>query len=293
MRIVSGATVVWIACAALATAAGAPAESLRDVAYVDAPHAEQHLDFDWPGGKPLATVLFVHGGSLQEGGERRGSPPYRDVCRPFLAAGYACATTDYRLAPSFKWPAMPQDVASAVAKVRALVAERGGDPERLFLFGHSSGCTLAASLGTNPAYLESAGFSRKNLAGVMAMGCILDNSDLALRGATADRIREAFDADPGEVSTFGTAEGFLSAIPSFFVDSSSAPTLVVVAEGERVHPPILEQGARFVRLLDEAGVYGDLVIVPGTHMSSIEALGRPGDPTFAAIRGFLERGSAD
>ena len=271
------------------SAPSSPAESLRDVAYVEAPHAEQHLDFEWPGGAPRATVLFIHGGSLQESGERRDSAPYREVCRPFVAAGIACATTDYRLAPSFTWPAMPRDAAAAVAKVRALVAARGGDPERLFLFGHSSGCTLAAILGTNPSYLATVGLSPQNLAGVVAMGCVLDMNDLALRGATAERIREGFRQSPDDVRTFGTPEALLAAIPAFFVDSRSAPTLVVVAEEERVHPPILEQGARFVRLLDEAGVPGELVIVPGTHMSSIEALGRPGDPTFAAIRRFVER----
>jgi len=281
---------IWTAGAGLVAAPPTTEqEGLRDVAYVAEPHPEQHLDFDWPGGTPPATVLFVHGGSLQESGERRGSAPYRDVCRPFLAAGYACASTDYRLAPSFTWPTMPQDVAAAVAKVRELVAERGGDPDRLFLFGHSSGCMLAAGLGTNPAYLATVGLAPKNLAGVVAMGCILDDNDLALRGATADRIRERFQADSDSVRTFGTAEGYLSAIPSFFVDSNSAPTLVIVAEGERVHPPVLEQGARFVRLLDEAGVYGDLVIVPGKHMSSIAAIAEPGDPTFASILRFLER----
>jgi len=290
LRFASAATIVWIACAGLATfPQPAPAESLSDVAYVESPHAEQHLDFDWPGGTPPATVLFIHGGSLQESGERRRSPAYRDVCRPFLTAGFACATTDYRLAPSFTWPAMPHDVAAAVARVRSLVTARGGDPDRLFLFGHSSGCTLASSLGTNPSYLATVELSPRNLAGVVAMGCVLDNNDLALRGVTADRIREPFQRDPDEVRTFGTPEGFLSAIPSFFVDANSAPTLVVVAEAERVHPPILEQGAHFVRLLDEAGVHGELVIVPGKHMSSIEAIGRPGDPTFAAIRRFLER----
>jgi acetyl esterase/lipase len=66
------------------------------------------------------------------------------------------------------------------------------------------------------------------------------------------------------------------------------PTLVVVARAERFMPPVLEQGARFVRRLLELGIAADLVIVPGTHMRSIAALGQPGDPTFIAIRTFIE-----
>ncbi len=38
----------------------------RDVAYVADPHPKQYLDFYWPDDEPQATVLFIHGGSLNE-----------------------------------------------------------------------------------------------------------------------------------------------------------------------------------------------------------------------------------
>jgi acetyl esterase len=75
---------------------------------------------------------------------------YAHVCEPFVAVGIACATMDYRLAPKHSWPAMPDEVAAAVVKVRQVVAARGGGP-RVFLFGHSSACQLAAVVGTYPA----------------------------------------------------------------------------------------------------------------------------------------------
>lgn len=61
----------------------------RDIPYASDPHPEQHLDLHWPPGSPAATVLFVHGGSLNESGERRWSAPYRRVCEPFVATGVA------------------------------------------------------------------------------------------------------------------------------------------------------------------------------------------------------------
>jgi hypothetical protein len=64
--------------------------------------------------------------------------------------------------------------------------------------------------------------------------------------------------------------------------------LVVLSRHERFMPPVLEQGARFVRRLHELGRSADLVIVPGKHMSSIENIGMPDDPTFAAIMAFIE-----
>ena len=262
---------------------------LSAIAYVADPAPDQVLDFYWPATVPSATVLFIHGGSLQVSGERRDSPPYRDACKPFVEASIACATMDYRLAPRHRWPAMPNDVASAIVRVRALIKERGGDPQRLFLFGHSSGCQLAAIVGANPSYLESVGLKPSDLAGVIAMGCTLDRNDVAIREIPIERIRAGLARDAVDTATYGTAENWMAENPASFIGSHVPPTLVVVAEEERFFPSILEQGARFVRQLLEHRIPADLVIVPGTHMSSIAAISRANDPTFHAIRAFIDR----
>lgn len=258
------------------------------IAYVAGGTPDQVMDVSWPPGRPSATVLFIHGGSLQESGERRTSPAYAHVCEPFVAAGMACASMDYRLAPSHPWPAMPNDVAAAVAKLRELIRERGGDPHRLFLFGHSSGCHLAAIVGTNPTYLKGVGLAPSDLGGFIAMGCTLDREDLTLRSYPIETIRKAIENDPVDRATYGTAENWLAANPASFIGKHVPPALVVVAEGERIMPPVLEQGSRFVRRVIEEGGVADLVVVPGTHMSSIAAVNKPGDPAFRAIRAFIE-----
>ena len=220
---------------------------LKNVAYVPDAGPDQRMDIYWTPKVPAATVLFIHGGSLQEAGERRSSPPYDQVCQPFVRAGIACANMDYRLAPSHPWPAMPNDVAAAVANLRPLIADRGGDPKRIFLVGHSSGCHLAAIVGTNPEYLKGAGLTPSDLAGVIAMGCTLDREDAALKGWTAETIRAPFARDRQEVATYGTAENWMAANPASYTGTHVPPTLVVVARAERFMPAILEQGARFVR----------------------------------------------
>jgi len=267
-----------------------PAE--RDVAYVQDGTADQRLDLYLPDGNRFPTVVFVHGGSLQESGERRTSNVYASICEPFVAEGIGCATVDYRLAPTHRWPAMPDDVAAAFGWVRAAIGERGGDPSRVFLFGHSSGCHLAAAVGTNPRYLAGVGLDPSAVAGVIAMGCTLTPLDGILRMAaerdlSADELTALWAERSGELDTYGTFEARLDSDPSRHVGAHVPPTLVVVAERERFHPPILEQGARFVGLLYEHERPADLVLVPGTHMSSIAAIGEPGDPAFAAIRAFI------
>ena len=248
---------------------------------------EQTMDIVWPRSVPTAAILFVHGGSLQESGQRRTSPEYRNVCVQFVADGIACASTDYRLAPSHKWPAMPNDVAAALVQFREKVRQRGGDVSKLFLFGHSSGCHLAAIVGTNPAYLRSVNLKPSDLAGVIAMGCLLDFDDQSLRRLTVEQVRSRIARDPQDIATYGTADNYLSANPTLFIGPRVPPFLIVVAESERFMPPILEQGSRFIRRLKENEVPADLVIVPGRHMSSVMNIGKAGDVGYRAILEFL------
>jgi triacylglycerol lipase len=48
---------------------------------------------------------------------------------------------NYRLAPQTMFPGAAQDLAVAIAWVRANIARFGGDPERIILFGHSAGAS--------------------------------------------------------------------------------------------------------------------------------------------------------
>jgi|CXWL01.1.fsa_nt_gi acetyl esterase/lipase len=261
--------------------------TLRNAVYVEGGSKEQTLDFYWPTKTPTATVLFIHGGGLVEIGERRSSDAYKNVCIRFVSAGIACATMDYRLAPSHKWPAMPNDVAAAIVKVRHLITERKGNPDRLFLFGHSSGCQLAAIVGTEQQYLRRVSLSTKNIAGIVPMGCVLDRWDAAFRNVKPEMIRERFVQDEGETDRYTSAEDLLSANPSFHLGPHVPKTLVILADDERFTPPILEQGSRFVRRLRELKVRAEIVIVPGTHMSSISEFGQPKNNLLNLITEFM------
>jgi acetyl esterase/lipase len=299
MKIVTGARMKW--WVALIALLGIPAVAMQmrtagnpvTVAYAKDGTPDQTMDVTWPSGRAAATVLFIHGGSLQESGQRRSAPMYRDVCVQIVAAGHACASMDYRLAPTHRWPAMPNDVALAMVALRKLLADGKGDPSRIFLFGHSSGCHLAAIVATNPVYLASAGLKTTDVAGIIPMGCLLDHDDATVRGLTADRIRTRFMAEPQDVATYVTPENYLAANPASFIGPHVPPALVVVADRERFMPPVVEQGARFVRLLLESNVAANMVLVPGDHVSSIEGVARAGDPSLTAILSFIRDPKGD
>jgi acetyl esterase/lipase len=261
----------------------------RNVPYRARATAEQHLDLYSPtGAARLPVVLFIHGGSFDESGERRTAPMYAAVCPGLAQRGIVCATMDYRLAPSSQWPAMPEDVAAAVRWLRDSVASRGGDPARIFLVGHSSGCLLAALVGLDASYLRHQGLDTRVAAGVVAMGCTLAPWDTVGRAVNRGALAQAFQKDPDERRVYGTLAWRLRANPTAWVGPAAPPFLVLVAESERYMPAVLEEGARFVRLLREQGRSADLRILAGRrHVTTTTGFGDPGDGVANLVSDFV------
>jgi len=282
----------------LATEAGAQSLSAqrveRNIPYVANPTLDQHIDVYAPVttvGAPV--VLFVHGGSLEEAGERRDAPMYTPVCPGLVSRGILCATMDYRLAPSYHWPAMPQDVAAAVRWLKDSIAARGGDPGRIFLIGHSSGCQLAALVALDTSYLMEQGLHSGALAGVVAMGCTLAPWDTVGRAVTHAQLEQAFARDEEERRVYTSLAWRLRANPSSWVSSNAPPFLVLVAESERYMPSILEEGARFVRLLRERRRSADLRILPGRrHVTTTTGFVDPADLVANLVAEFVRNPAA-
>lgn len=96
------------------------------------------------------VVLYVPGGGFTGGDKRQDDTFFGNVGRFFAKRGIVSVTMNYRLAPEFAWPAAAQDIKSAVQWIKANIASFGGDPDRLFLFGHSAGAAHAATYLFDP-----------------------------------------------------------------------------------------------------------------------------------------------
>jgi triacylglycerol lipase len=127
----------------------------RDVSYGP---AERHLlDVFAPAraaGKNMPVVVFVHGGAFVAGNRRTGpgSPFYDNVMLWATQHGMVGVNMTYRLAPQDPWPAGPQDIAQALRWVQDNIGRRGGDPARVFLFGHSAGASHVAAYVARPEF---------------------------------------------------------------------------------------------------------------------------------------------
>jgi dienelactone hydrolase len=140
----------------------------RDISFGD--HPLQRLDVftsspDTGVGKPI--LIFVHGGGFTRGDKHRpGDFTYDNVMIWAVTNGFVGVNTNYRLAPEFVYPNASQDVASAVAWAREHGAEYGGDPETIFLWGHSAGASLVGLYVGHPDFhvTEGSGLSGAILA---------------------------------------------------------------------------------------------------------------------------------
>jgi acetyl esterase/lipase len=91
------------------------------------------------GGGRAPCVLVIHGGGW-DGGNRGQLPALN---RYLAGKGYAVAALDYRLAPDHRSPAPVEDVAQALAWLRAHATALGIDPARFVLLGRSAGGQIA------------------------------------------------------------------------------------------------------------------------------------------------------
>jgi len=133
----------------LAAAPKAGVEVTRGVAY--GVHPRQILDVYRRGSATnVPVVLFVHGGAFVRGNKDVTEEVYANVCYYFARHGYLAVNVEYRLAPESRFPGGVEDLAGAVAWAKRNARDFGGDPERLFLAGHSAGSTHVAGYAWDP-----------------------------------------------------------------------------------------------------------------------------------------------
>ncbi|WP_213814867.1 alpha/beta hydrolase [Glaciihabitans sp. dw_435] len=105
-----------------------------------------HFDVFTPTGgqEPLATIVWIHGGSWLSGNKN----DLRPYLRKLAGRGYTVIGVDYPLAPEHRYPATLVELNAALGYFVDHAAELRIDPTRLILAGDSAGAQLASQLAT-------------------------------------------------------------------------------------------------------------------------------------------------
>jgi acetyl esterase/lipase len=239
------------------------------------------LDVHAPkGAKNLPVVVYVHGGYWKAGdkGQVGRLPEF------FGNAGYLLVSVNYRLSPAAKHPDHIQNVAKAVAWVHDNIAGHGGDPEQIYLTGHSAGAQLVALLGTDAQRLEDAGKSLKVLRAVVPFdSAAMDLREIAKNDRRADSpYRAAFGDKPEDWADASpvvhAAKG--KGIPPFQVVVAYGPALANKKKGVDEFAAALCKAGTRAEVLDASSFR--------EHQSLMTEFGAPDDPVAKAVLAFLE-----
>ncbi len=194
----------------------------RNVAY--GPHARHVLDIYRPervkAGAPV--VVFVHGGAFVRGSKDVGEG-YGNVLTWFARQGYLGINMEYRLAPEAAYPGGADDIAKAVSWVKQSAAAHGGNPDRVFLIGHSAGGTHVGTYAVDPA----AGYLGKDVRGVVILSGRL-RADVSPENPNAGGVKAYFGTDESKYDIRS---------PATHAANGKLPTFVAVAEFEN---PLLD-----------------------------------------------------
>jgi len=220
----------------------------EDLAYGSDPR--QKLDVYVPdhltGNRPV--ILFFYGGSWQNGRKE----DYVAFGESFATKNIVVAIADYRVYPQVRYPDFVRDGASAFSYLRAHIAQYGGDPDRIFLCGHSAGAYIAMMLAADPHYLDEAGAKLSQVRGVIGIAGPYDFLPLT---------------DPTLITIFGGARR-QDTQPISYVDGKRPPMLLATGDADQTVGP-----GNTVRLAAKLRSFGspvDVHVYPGiSHVGII------------------------
>jgi acetyl esterase len=206
----------------------------RDIAYGGDPR--HRLDVYQPlTSANTPVVVFFHGGAYVQGERNLNQQVYANIPTWFARNRMLGINATYRLAPTAKWPAGAQDVGTVVRWVKQNASSFGGDPNRIYLIGHSAGATHVASYALIKSLQPAEGHG---LAGIVLMSGRYD-----LRPNPDDPNFANFQA------YFGTdASQYPMQSPINHVASAAPlPTFIAIAEYD--NPDLDTQGALMLAAL--------------------------------------------
>lgn len=131
-------------------------KTIKDVSYIDPNETSAYrrerckLDIYYPEGQTgFKTIVWFHGGALRGGS--------KNIPDPLKEKDVAVVPVNYRLYPQCKNPDYTVDAAQAVAWVYKHIKEYGGDPNKVYVAGHSAGGYLTLMLALDKSYLQQFG----------------------------------------------------------------------------------------------------------------------------------------
>lgn len=188
------------------------------------------LDIYYPKGlKNFATIVWFHGGGLTGG--------KKEIPEALLNKGYAVIGVEYRLSPKVTAPKYIEDAAAAVAWTFQHISEYGGNPNLIFISGHSAGGYLGLMITLDKKYLKKHDIDANKIAALIPF------SGQAITHFTIRKERGIPDTQP-------TIDEYA---PLYFVRADAPPILLITGDREMELLGRYEENAYLARMMKLTG----------------------------------------
>lgn len=202
------------------------------------------------------VVVFFYGGSWKSGKRQW----YRWAGEALARRGLVVVIPDYRKWPQVRMGGFMRDAAQAVAWAHAHAGDYGGDPDALFVMGHSAGAHLGALLATDGRWLRQVGLRPGQLSGFIGLAGPYDFLPLT---------------DPDFIDMFGHDHAEqLASQPVHFVDGNEPPMLLLQGTDDDLVAP--RNASALGEAVQRAGGRATVQLIPGVgHVALLLAMSRP------------------
>lgn len=229
--------------------------------------------------QPKPVIIMVHGGGWSVGDKANDTivNPKKDY---FGELGYIFVSINYRLAPDYFFPDYPSDVANAVNWVYQNISKYNGNPNEVFLMGHSAGAHLAALVSVDSAY----GLDSSKLKGLILLDGAGYDIPLALETSNKNIRTDTF------IQAFGSdSETHKKASPIYQIQNNTKIPNTLILFVERREDSKLQSSNLHQKISDS----GNLSQINGISNTSHEGINTNlGNPDFEATKiltEFLEK----
>jgi acetyl esterase/lipase len=197
----------------------------------------------------LPVLIFYYGGSWKSGKKEM----YSFLGNRLARRGVVTVIVDYPLNPEFQVPAMEVAATNAVIWTAENIKEYGGNPDQLFVSGHSAGGHLASLVAVKDSNFENLGKENPLKGAILIDPAGLDMYSYLMETGEGEgkKYTNAFTTDPLI---------WRQSSPIFFLEEGQIPMLIL--EGEKTYPSIQAGRGRFMKVVEEKNLDVSLEIYP-------------------------------
>jgi acetyl esterase/lipase len=224
------------------------------------------------------VIVYIHGGTWVLGD--KGS--LTDKAKAFTENQFIYISINYRLSPDVKFPVHIKDVAQAIRWIYHHIRDYGGNPNKIYLLGHSAGGHLAALVVTDEQYLNQIQLSPSIIQGIIGLD------------SAAYHLPTLFKAEPQNLYLFEWAFGSeerlweIASPINYIKKNQLLPSFLLLVAGDRSVSQEVNQN--FYRKLIQFDHRVQIVHFDNKdHISIDYDLGRKNDPVFPLILNWIDQ----